>query len=222
MPDACVILGGGGHARVLIDCLRAEGRVAICGVLDPDPSRWGTPLLDVPILGSDDLLDEIAGTRATCFVVGVGGIGENVRRSRLFDLAQSHGLLPLIVQHPAAVCSRWARVGAGSQLLPGSIVNAGATVGLNVIVNSGAIVEHDCVIGDHVHVATHATLASTIRVGARAHIGAGATVRQGLVIGEDAIVGAGAVVIADVPPRTVVVGVPAARLRDVSPAMAGE
>ena len=84
-----------------------------------------------------------------------------------------------------------------------------ATLGANVIVNTGAIVEHDCVIGDHVHLSTGACLASTVRVGHGAHIGIGATIRQCLSLGNSCTVGAGAAVIADVPDRETVGGVPA-------------
>jgi UDP-perosamine 4-acetyltransferase len=209
----CLILGGGGHARVLIDALQAAGSASGCAILDQDRSRWGEDVLGVPILGDDSLIPGLVrdGTRA--FVVGLGSVGDNAPRRRLFELALSHGLEPLSVLHPSALCSRWARIGRGSQLLPGAIVNAGASVGDNVIVNSGAIVEHDCVLGDHVHVATGARLASGVRVGDGAHIGAGAVVRQGLVIGEGSLVGAGAVVVKEVAPRLVVVGVPARTLR---------
>ena len=210
-----MILGGGGHARVLIDCLHEAGGISIVAVLDPDSGLRGQRILDVPVLGGDELLPEITREGVTHFVVGVGGTGDNGPRARLFDMGVAHGLAPLTVRHPSSIWSRWATAGRGLQLLPGSIVNAAATLGSNVLVNSGAIVEHDCVIGDHVHVATGAALASTVRVGDRAHIGAGATVRQGLSIGEGAIVGAGSVVIRDVPPGTVVAGVPAVRLRDV-------
>jgi len=212
----CVILGSGGHARVLIDCLQLSGAAQIYGVLDPDRSRWGQNKLDVPIVGGDELLAEIKLRGVDCFAIGLGGTGDNRPRQKLFELAVSHGLQPLTIKHPTATASRWATIGEGSQLLPGSIVNAGATLGVNVIINSGAIVEHDCVIGSHVHIATGAQLASTVCVGDGAHIGAGATIRQGITIGEGAIVGAGAVVVKDVSPNTIVVGVPAHPLREVA------
>lgn len=205
----CVILGGGGHARVVIDSLQAAQGIRVHGVVDPDSSLWGTTLLEVPILGGDDLLAALLREGVGRFIVGVGGTGDNRPRQRLFELALRHGLRPLTVIHPAAIVSRWAMIGDGSQLLPGSVVNAGAELGVNVIVNTGSIVEHDCRIGDHVHVATGAVLASTVRIGPRAHIGAGATLRQGIVIGADAVVGAGAVVVKEVAPGQVVVGVPA-------------
>ncbi|OGX04566.1 MAG: hypothetical protein A3G87_05960 [Omnitrophica bacterium RIFCSPLOWO2_12_FULL_50_11] len=211
----CVILGGGGHAQVLIDSIQAQDAAVIYGVLDRDSSLWGKEVLGVPIVGDDLLLPEVVSRGVNCFAVGMGSTGDNHARKRLFDLGVAYHLAPLTVIHPRAVCSKWARVGAGSQLMPGSIVNAGATVGMNVIVNTGAIVEHDCVLRDHVHVATGARLASTVEVGPGAHVGAGAVVKQCIVIGEGAVVGAGAVVVEDVSAFTVVAGVPARRLREV-------
>jgi sugar O-acyltransferase (sialic acid O-acetyltransferase NeuD family) len=213
MDDVCVILGGGGHAQVLIDCIQMIGRIKLLGILEHDRTRWGQKLLNIPILGGDDLLADIIGRGVNCFVVGVGGTGNNLPRQRLYDLGLANQLKPMTIVHPAAVCSRWAKVGAGSQLLPGSIINAGAVIGVNVIVNSGATVEHDCIVGNHVHIATGAILASTVRIGDGAHIGAGATVKQCLTIGEGSLVGAGAVVVKDVAAHMVVAGVPARPLR---------
>jgi len=215
MEAVCVILGGGGHARVLIDCLHASSTVRLHGVLDANRALWGQDLLGVPILGADDLLAEIEARGVNCFTVGLGGTGDNRPRERLFELGLSYGLESLTVVHPTAVCSRWSKVGPGSQLLPRCIINAGTELGVNVIVNSGAIVEHDCLIRSHVHVASGATLASTVCVKERAHIGAGATIKQCVTIGEDAIVGAGAVVVKDVSSHTVVVGVPAQPIGEV-------
>jgi sugar O-acyltransferase (sialic acid O-acetyltransferase NeuD family) len=205
----CIILGGGGHARVLIDILQLQGAVIICGILDADRQRWGQEMMNVPVLGGDDRLSEMVEKGVSAFVVGVGGVGDNRPRQRLFEWGCSHRLQPLTVIHPAAIRSAWSEIGAGAQILPGAIVNPGAVIGVNVIVNSGAIVEHDCQIGDHVHIASGARLTSGVKVERLAHIGAGATLRQGVSVGEAAIVGAGAVVIRDVPPHTVVAGVPA-------------
>jgi UDP-perosamine 4-acetyltransferase len=209
----CVILGGGGHARVIIDCIREFGLAEIAGVLDPGSSLQGRRVLDVPVLGGDDLLGGMATGDLTHFVVGLGGVGDNRPRRRLFELGCSFRLNPLTVRHASAMISRWAEIGPGCQLLAGTVVNACAALGENVIVNSGAIVEHDCVVGDHVHIATGARLTSTVRVGTGAHIGAGATVRQSIRIGEGAVVGAGAVVVKDVAAGVVVAGVPALPIR---------
>jgi UDP-perosamine 4-acetyltransferase len=205
----CVILGGGGHARVLIDSLRLSAAATPHAVLDRDRSLWGKDLMGVPILGGDELLRQLAQEGVTRFVVGVGAVSDNQVRRRLFELGLAHGLTPLTICHPSAVRSSWAQVGAGSVLYPAAVVNAGAVLGVNVIVNTGAIVEHDCVIGGHVHIATGARLSGGVRIGNGAHIGAGATVRQSICIGEGSIIGVAAAVVNDVEPWTVVAGVPA-------------
>ena len=211
----CVVLGGGGHARVIVDCLVTSDTARPVAILDTNSSLWGKTVLGVPIVGGDERLAGMKSQGVTHFVVGVGSVGNNQPRARLFDLGLDSKLEPITVMHPASVCSTWASVGAGSVLFPGSVVNSGATLGKNVIVNSGAIIEHDCQVGDHVHVASRACLCSTVRVGDYAHIGAGTTVRQCLAIGVGAVVAAGAAVVEDVPPWTVVAGVPAKVLKRI-------
>ncbi|MBN1123000.1 MAG: acetyltransferase [Anaerolineae bacterium] len=209
----CVILGGGGHARMLIDCIQMTGLAELMGILEVNETRWGESMYGVEIKGGDDLISEMIDQGVTHFVVGVGGTRDNQPRQRLFDLGLESGLKPLTVRYPGAFVSQHAVVGEGCHLMPMSVVNAGAALGMNVIVNSGAIVEHDCVIGDHVHIATGARLSGTVTVGSGTHVGAGATIRQSIAIGSDAVVGAGAVVVKDVPDNVTVVGVPARVLK---------
>ena len=206
--SACVVLGGGLHAKVVIDALLAAGIMPM-GVLDAERSRWGSELLGVRIWGGDDLLGGLQDHGVRSFVVGIGSTGDSRVRRQLFAKAQQCGLMPLTVRHPAAIVSPSAIVCDGAQLLAGAIVNPCAVIGTNAIVNTGAIVEHDCQIGAHAHVAPGARLGGSVKVGDDAHVGLGATVRQNLQIGYRAIVGAGAVVVDDVPADVIVMGVPA-------------
>ncbi|MGD8562736.1 MAG: NeuD/PglB/VioB family sugar acetyltransferase [Desulfarculaceae bacterium] len=205
----CVVLGGGGHARVVMDAIMAEGAANIMAVLDPNPDLWNKRIMGVPVAGGDDLLEELAQKGADSFVVGLGSVGDARPRQRLFQTAAALGLTPLKVVHPAAVISKWAETGPGTVALAGGIVNTGARLGSNVIVNTGALVEHDCLVGDHAHLATGCRLAGGVKVGEGAHIGAGAVVREAVSIGAGALVGAGAVVIDEVAPGAKVAGVPA-------------
>lgn len=208
-----LILGGGGHARVIIDILNLTDDPARWAVLDPDESRWGTDLDGRPIIGGDDKLAELVSAGATDFVIGLAGVGDNRPRRRLFNLALEAGLRPISIIHPRAIVSGRAGLADGVQIFPGAIVNAGAELGPGVIVNSGAIVEHDCRVGPFVHLATGARISGGVRVDELAHLGAGSIVRQGLTIGRAALIGAGAVVVKDVPAGLTVVGIPAAKLR---------
>lgn len=205
----CVVIGGGGHARMLIEGLKLGGAFKPCAVLDTDHRLWGGKVLGVPVLGGDDKLSGLRRRRITHFAVGVGGVGDNRPRREIFAAACKLGLVPATVIHPSAICSLQAVIEAGAQLLPRCIVNGGARIGANAIINSGAIIEHDCVVGAHAHVATGAVLAGGVRVGPGAHIGAAAVVKQCVRIGAGAVVGAGSVVVKNVPAGSVVVGVPA-------------
>lgn len=207
-----VVIGGGGHARVLIDAIKAAHPHANLAVVDADASRAGSSLLGVPIVGNDDILAELVRNGTRQFVIGVAGVRDNGPRARLFERARELGLEPITVIHPGASVSQYATVGAGCQIFAGAIVNACATLGVNVVVNTGAIVEHDCIVDDHAHVATGARLAGAVHVEALAHIGAGSVVRQLLRVGRAAVVGAGAAVVKDVRPSAVVAGVPAKEL----------
>lgn len=209
MKTRVVLLGGGGHARVLIDCLLDREEVVLHGILDAENSREMRHVFGVPVLGGDDLLFSLRAQGVQAFIVGVG-FPKNIRlRARLYSLGISSGYEPWPVIHSTARCSTRAKVGPGLQLLPGSIVNAGANIGENVLINTAAIVEHDCVVGAHSHVACGAVLSGGVHLGTCVHIGAGATLREGISVGDHAIVAAGAVVIRNVPPSTIVMGVPA-------------
>jgi UDP-perosamine 4-acetyltransferase len=199
-----IVLGGGGHALVLIDAMHPKP-VAVL-----DAQRRDETILGVPILGGDDLLDQlIAAERLTHFAVGVGAIGRTDTRQRLYDYGLAQGLSSLTVVHRTAVCAESAIIGAGAQIFAAAVVNPLAQIGNNTIINTGAMIEHECIVGNHVVVASGAILSGSVLVGEGSFIGAGATIIQGVSIGKAAIIGAGAVVLTDVPSGETVVGVPA-------------
>jgi len=212
MNPRIVILGGGGHARVLADCLLEQDAMVI-GYSAPGDE--GELLPGIPYLGPDSCLREFPANELR-LVNGVGSVGHNSLRRGLFERYSALGFRFLAVRHPAAVVSKRLSQGAGCQFLPGATVNSGTRLGDNVIVNSRALVEHDCKVGDHVHIASGAVLCGGCRVGENVHIGAGSVVIQGIEIGNGAIIAAGAVVIENVKPLTLVAGVPAEIKRNLA------
>ncbi len=213
MDTACVVLGGGQHAKVVIDTMHAAGLFAPIAILDCNRELWGQSLLGVPVVGGDEHLVKLVKEGVTHFVVGIGSTSSTDARRKLFEFGIQHGLKPLMVRHPSAICSAAASFEPGSQVFAGAIVNTSARIEGNVIINTGAIVEHDCIVRAHAHIATGARLAGAVQVGRGAHIGIGASIRQGTIIGDRAVVGAGAVVVDDVASDLIVVGVPARVLR---------
>lgn len=194
-----LVLGGGGHAKPVIETLRATGAEPV-GFLDDAPRE---AVLGVPCLGP------IAALRAGSAQAAVIAIGDNATRLRLAALCRAAGLaLPPLI-HPAALVSASATIGEGAQVMARAVIGAEARLGALALVNTGAIVEHDAAIGEAAHVAPGAVLCGFVRVGARALIGAGAVLRPGVAVGADAVVAPGAAVAEDVADGARVGGVPA-------------
>lgn len=193
---------------MVIEALQAAGFPPPLGILDPAPP---TPLvLGVPVLGGNELLEQLRARGAGAAVVALGG--NRLRQDMGERLAALGFRLPPVV-HPAAQLSPSARVAEGATVMARACIGPDAAVGWLAIVNTGAIVEHDGRLGQAAHVAPGSVLAGGVVVGDRALVGVGSAVRPGIVIGDDAVVGAGAAVVRDVPSGATVGGVPAAGLR---------
>jgi len=203
-----VILGAGGHARVVIDALRSGQDCNIAAVLDPDPALHGAMLDGVPVAGDDDRLAEYP-PASYDLVVAVVRFGDHVVRHDLLKRARALGYRIVSVVHASATVSPRTTIGDGAQIMAGAIVNPGAAVGVDAIVNTGAVVEHDCTVGTGAHLAPRVLLGGRVAVGAMAQLGLGCVVLPGLVVGDGAIVGAGAIVTTNVAQHTTVIGVPA-------------
>lgn len=201
-----VILGAGGHARVVAEAAAILG-LSVAGYLAPqavDPDRAPHPRH----LGDDGAIPALLAAGHD-FILGTGfvdGAGA-ARRAALVARIPEDRLARLI--HPRAMVSPSARIGRGVFLAVGAILGAGSRVDTGAILNSGAIVDHDCRIGVNSHVATGSRVAGGVTIGRNCLIGAGAVIRQGVIIGDGAVAAAGAAVIADVAPGSIVAGVPA-------------
>jgi sugar O-acyltransferase (sialic acid O-acetyltransferase NeuD family) len=197
-----IVIGGGGHGRVVIDALLRAG-AAVVGVIDPDRLVATRLPASVPWLGGDDELASYPPSRYR-LAIGVGGIGDPQRR-RLFETFHRADYGFARVEHPAAtIALSGVSLGEGCQIMAGAVIQAGARIGADAIINTRAAIDHDCVVGDHSHVAPGAVLCGDVAVGEDSHIGAGAVVIQGVRIGRGCIIGANATILRDVPDRTIV------------------
>lgn len=199
-----VILGSGGHAKVVIEILRENPALDIVGCLAQE--RGAPSVRGVPVIGDDSELPRLrdAGV-AHAFVA----LGDNRLRLRVIEyvLAQGLQLINAVSRH--AVLSPSAQLGTGIAVMAGAVINAEAAVGNGVIVNTGATIDHDCVLGPMSHVGPGTNLAGSVRIGAGAFLGTGCRVTPGIRIGDWSVVGAGSAVFGDIPANVVAVGVPA-------------
>ena len=216
-----IVLGGGEHARVVIEAARTQGdRWAVQGYVAPEAdagNRTATPAIDLPWLGDDAALarrlDDAAPDDRPWLVLGFGG-GETPVASRRVRQPRSGSARPPAGRPwsmPRPGSPRAPRWNRAPSILAHAIVNTGARVGRHAIVNSAAVVEHDVVVGHGSHVAPGAVIGGATRIGEDAFIGLGARVRDHIEIGAGAIVGMGAVVVESIEPGATVVGIPARR-----------
>lgn len=202
-----IILGAGGHAKVVIDALKASGGT-ILGLTDIDQKTHGKSILGVPVMGADDKVlehkpDDVA------LINGVGSIRVSGHRKEIFERFLKAGFAFPIVIHPSAIIGEDVEISEGSQVMAGAVIQPACRIGANCIINTRASIDHDCVIGAHSHIAPGAVLGGSVTVGEGVHIGAGATVIQNIEIGAGALVAAGAVVTRNVADGVRVAGVPA-------------
>lgn len=197
------VIGGGGHAKVVIATLQAAGK-DVAGIVDDKPSTKGQYLLGVPVIGTR----EEVGARIGRAVIAVGA--NSIRR----QIAESlPGVEWVTAVHPSAVVHESVTIGAGSVVFAGAVIQPDTRIGDHVIVNTGASVDHDCTVGDFIHIAPGCRLAGNITVGDGAFLGIGSSAIPGVRVGAEAMVGAGAVAIGDVEAGATVVGVPARVVR---------
>ncbi|MEK6581813.1 MAG: acetyltransferase [Nitrospirota bacterium] len=204
-----ILIGGGGHARVLIDLILVSDKFEIAGILDSELKK-GKMVLNIPVLGSDNLLADLYGKGIRNACIAVGSIKDNSKRKMLYEKVKQVGFdMPYLI-HPQAVVSKSdTRISSAVQIMAGVVIQPGVLIGENTIINTGAIVEHDCSISSHVHICPGTVISGSCIIGEGAFIGAGATIIHGVKIGKGALIGAGSVVIDNVPEGAAVKGVPA-------------
>ena len=202
-PPPLVVYGGGGHGKSVIELVQRLGSYRVIGVID-DGLPVGSQVLDVPVLGGNAALEELARRGLRLAINAVGGIGNISTRLKIFALLQSAGVTCPTVIHPAAFVETSASLAEGIQVFPHAYIGSSSHVGYGVIVNTGAILSHDCAIGDYTNISPGAILAGGVTVGQRNLIGMAVTINLGVAIGNEVRIGNGATIKADVPDGCVV------------------
>ena len=183
------LYGASGHAKVIIDILRANHE-PIEALFDDNKEIHH--LLDYPVLRSS----EVQGT----LIISIGN--NSIRKKIAEELKVAFGK----AFHPSAIISGEAQIDEGTVVMQGAIIQSCVHIGKHCIINSGASVDHECTINDYVHISPHCTLCGNVEIGEGTWIGAGTTIIPGVKIGKWSIVGAGSVVTKDIPDNVLAVG----------------
>lgn len=205
-----ILIGGGGHCRSCIDVIELEARYSIEGILDKE--KVGQQVYGYTILGNDELIDEFAAKKYH-FLITVGQIKSAEIRIRIFEQIEKCDAILATVISLKAYVSPNAKLGAGTIVLHGSVINAGASIGANNIINSMSLIEHDVKVGNHVHVSTGAILNGACSVGDKTFIGSGSVIANNIRIGDSIIIGSGSVVINDIMEPGIYAGNPCKKIK---------
>jgi sugar O-acyltransferase (sialic acid O-acetyltransferase NeuD family) len=207
--EKIVLVGAGGHCKVIIDLIKSAFEYDIVGITDSAYAYGEEKLvLDVPIIGDDNILEELYNTGIKNAFVCVGALQNISTRDKIYNNLKAIGFnIPTLI-HRAAMVSPYANIADGTCVMAGAIINPDAFIGENCIVNTGAVIEHDCIVQRNTHISPRACIAGGVKIGVNTHVGMGSSIIQGIHIGNNVIIGAGAVVIENIVDNVTTVGIP--------------
>lgn len=196
-----LLIGAGGHAKSCIEIIESSGEFSVAEVVGQD-SEKGMSILGRTVQYSDSDLAYLRNRYEYAFIA-IGQIHSPAIRIKLYSIISEMGFkLPTFVSQSAQV-SRYTKIGTGSIVMNGVIVNPNCTIGENVIINSGSIIEHDVLIGDNCHVATRVTVNGNATIGDGSFLGSGSIVRNGIEIGSNCFIGMGSRITNSIPSNTI-------------------
>lgn len=204
-----VVIGSGGHGRVIADILRARGDQLAAFL---DDQHKGKIVLGAPVMGGTEDVDDEDFVSRYAFIVG---LGDTRLRRKISEKIISHGGRLATAIHPTATVALDVMICEGTVVMAGAIINTGSRIGKFAVINTGAIIDHDNVLEDGVHISPGCNLAGGVYCYEDAFIGTGATIIPRTRIGRGSVVAAGATVTSDVAPNTMVAGTPAKFKRTV-------
>lgn len=203
MHKKVIIIGAGGHAKVIADIIEKSGDEVV-GFLDDNKENGATVIKNYKVIG--DLNNRFAMAVTKKDVEFIIAIGDNKKRE---EISHSPNLKFYTAIHPSAQIGIDVNIGEGSVIMANSVINSSVQIGKHCIVNTGAIVEHDNIIEDFVHISPNASLGGIVKIGESTHLGIGSIVKNNITICKNCTIGAGAVVVKDILEEGTYVGVPA-------------
>lgn len=211
-----VIIGSGGHAKVVADILLKRKEVLkeelnIIGFLDDNFQNLEyREIFNIPILGNLELIEEFKNKDYEYIIA----IGNNLIRKKIAE--KYSNLIYYTAIHPTAVIGNRVTIEEGTVVMANVVINSYSKIGKHCILNTSCVIEHDNEIKDYVHISPNATLCGGVVIKEKSWIGAGSNIKQGMIVGKNVVVGAGTVVIRDIENSVTTVGNPARIVKKVN------
>ena len=205
--NSIIIVGAGGHARVVIDAVRLN-KLDIHGIIDINYSEKSERINGYPLVGGFDYLDHINPKNYDIVIA----IGDNDKRDKYFSKVVKLGFNLPNIAHPTSILSKYVTIGKGVFINSGVIINSMARIGDNTIINTGAIIEHEVIIGKNCHICPGVKLTGRVHIGRNTFIGIGTSVIDHIMINENVTIGAGSVIINNIDKNLTVAGSPAKKI----------
>ncbi|MCI5057523.1 MAG: acetyltransferase [Flavobacteriales bacterium] len=194
-----IIIGAGGHSRVVVDTAKNVGYTSIW-ILDLHYQNQSETILDHEVVGGLDHISELDSKNVFL------ALGDNAERMEYFNDLKNQGFnLPSLI-HPHSFVGSEVSIGAGTLVMNGVNINACSKIGDGSIINTGCTIDHECEIGDFTHIAPGVNLAGRVHIGDLSFVGIGSAVIQKVKIGNKVQIGANSTVINDIPDNTKHVG----------------
>ena len=207
MNKKVIVLGSGGHAKVVIDILHAMDTIEIFGITSKTLSE-GENFSGYPVLGDDSVLEQFSNYEYL-IAMGIGGYRDNNLREIVFKLVKSLDFEFINIIHPSAIISKTAIIGDSVTIFPGVVLNTEVQIGDNSIVATSSTIDHETIVGENFLISAGVTIGANAFINDNALLALGSKIISGIKVGRNALIAAGAVVINDVADNEIVFGIPA-------------
>lgn len=208
MKDKIIIVGGGGHAKIIVDIISKLNKYEIEGIVEKN-QNFDNSLNEYPFYYGDEYLQYFYKKGIKNAVLGVGGFKDNKVRKKLFNHMSSIGFKIENIIDPTAIISKSIKIGTGNTIFPGVVINTGVNIADNVIIATGTTIDHDTRIDNHVLVSAGVTIGGYCHIEEGSLIALGANIVSGVRIGNNSLIAAGSTVVNNIKENSKVYGIPA-------------
>ena len=208
-----IIIGAGGHSKVVVDIIQKEQKYEIAGFID-NYLPIGHKVLDYKVLGKVEEINTLIKKHET--FGGTIAIADNFLRSdvekKIKQLCNEFKFINCI--HPNSNIAFNVVMGKGNVVMAGATINTSSEISNHCIFNTNCSIDHDNRIANFTSIAPNAVTGGNVQVGEFSVIGIGATVKHAVSIGYNCIIGASSFLNKDAKSNSVYYGIPAKFIRN--------